>query len=378
MKKVLVMTIMLVSVVIVFGGIFLFKYHKNTLIKKKEQENRNKVFTVSAIKANSSTWESKLQVVGSSRTVKGVNITPELSGMITKIDFKPGSTVAKGDLLVQLDIAPELAKLQQLEAEKQIARITYYRDLRQYKIGGISKEKVDQDRANFKSTTALVEEEKAMIAKKTVRAPFSGRVGISLVNPGQYLNPGDAITTLETLKPIYIDFYVPQKMIPQLKVGKMVEIKIDAYPQDKFTGPITTINPLVDESVRNILVEATLRNERGKILPGIFSYVTIKAGKTHTYITLPQMAVTFNPYGSIVYILKPTDKKIEGKQVWEARQQFVTTGNVRGNQVSILKGVSLGDTVVTAGQLKIKNGSLVVINNSIQPPDNPDPYLPIE
>lgn len=378
MRKTSAMIIMLIGVGILFGGIFLWKWFVNTEIKKKQKENEVVIATVSATKATTSVWNSELKIVGSSRTVKGVNVTPELAGMITKIDFTPGAEVEEGKLLVQLDIAPDVAKLHQLEAQAMIAGITMRRNQKQFKVGGVSKETLDRDTANFLSTTAQVEEQKAVIAKKTVRAPFAGRLGVSMVNPGQFLNPGDNIVTLETLKPIYIDFYVPQQEVPRLKVGQTISISLDSYPSTNFSGPITTINPIVDKEVRNILVEATLTNDDEKILPGMFAYVTLETGNPKTYITLPQMAITFNPYGSIVYTLLPTTQKHQGQSVWKVHQEFVSTGDMRGNQVAVLKGVKEGDMVVTSGQLKIKDGSYVVINNTIQPSDNPNPNLPTE
>lgn len=378
MRKVTVMVAMLIGVGILFGAIFTYKWYVNTVVKKLEAENKNPIVTISSTTAATTQWRAEIKVIGSSRTVKGVNVTPELAGMITKLNFTPGSTVSKGKLLVQLDISTDVAKLHQLQADAKIADITYHRDLRQYKVGGVSKETVDQDEAQFKSTAAQVAEQQALIEKKTVRAPFSGRMGVRLVNLGQYLNPGDNIASLETLQPIYIDFYVPQEQIPRLKLGQNVEIKVDAYSKEKFEAPITTINPLVDSSVRNIYVEATLKNTQEKVLPGMYIYITLKTGQPKSYITLPQTAVTFNPYGSLVYILTKTNKKFKNKTVWKARQQFVTTGQMRGDQVSILKGVKANDVVVSSGQLKVKNGSYVVINNTLQPADSPDPKLQSE
>lgn len=378
MRKAVAMTLMLISIGLLFTGISLWKWFVHIQIKKAQQKNQTIAATVSSGVAKAQCWKSEIQVVGSARTVKGINVTTELAGMVTQIDFEPGTDVEKGKLLVQLDIAPETAKLHQLQAEAEIATITYHRDQKQYRVGGVSKETVDRDEANDKATAAEVAQQLAIIAEKTVRAPFSGRLGVSLVNPGQYIRPGDNIVTLETLKPIYIDFYVPQQEIPHLKVGSQVNVKIDAYAKKHFTGPVTTINPIVDQSVRNILVEATLPNEQEKILPGMFIYVTLPTGKPKKYITLPQMAITFNSYGSIVYVLKPTHHTQNNKAVWQVEQRFVTTGETRGNQISVLSGIKEGETVVTSGQLKIKNGSFVVINNAIQPPSNPDPNLPTE
>lgn len=378
MKKLRAMIIMLICVGILFGAIFAYKWYVAKVTKKIEAKNKNPIVTVSSAKATTSIWQPQIKVVGSSRTVKGVKVTTQLAGMVTKINFQPGTDATEGQLLAQLNIAPDIAKLHQLEAEAKIAAITYHRDLKQYKVGGVSKETVDKDDAQFKSTAAQVVEQKAIIEEKTIRAPFSGRLGVRMINLGEYLNPGSEVVELQTLHPIYIDFYVPQEKVPLLKLGKNIDIKVDAYSKEKFTAPITTINPIVDKSIRNILVEATLANDQEQVLPGMYVFVTTNVGEPKTYITLPQMAVTFNPYGSIIYTLTPTNEKFKGKQVYQVHQKFVTTGDKRGDQVSVLRGIKVGDMVVTSGQLKIKNGSFVVLNNSLQPSDNPNPYLPTE
>lgn len=371
MKK--AMFFMILAVVILFGAIFGFK--RFVAMKQKEfiANMGNQTVTISATAAQTATWDNQILVTGSTRTVKGVNVTTELSGMIREIDFQPGSDVKQGDLLVKLDIAPDIAKLHQLEAQAAFAKITLDRNKKQYSFGAVSKETLDSDVANFESTAAQVEEQKATIDKKIIRAPFSGRLGISQVNPGQFIDAGTAIVNLQTLDPIYVDFYLPQQDIPQIHVGQEIDMTVDRAPNITFTGKITTINPIVDTDVRNVEVEATLPNADKVLLPGMFTNVSITTGKPQSYITLPQLAITFNPYGALVYLLKQTNEKQNNQPVWEATQQFVTTGPSRGNQIAVLKGIKVGDMVVTSGQLKLKNGSRVTINNSVQPSDNPNP-----
>lgn len=369
------MTIMLIGLAILFGAVFALKMVINHIIHNKIHEITSAKPYVSAAKANTTLWQHEIKVVGSSRTTKGVYVTTELGGMIREVYVKPGSYVEKGTLLAQLDIDPDVAKLRELEAQATVAAITYHRNQKQYKIGGVSKETVDRNEADFKGSAALVAEQQGIIAKKTIRAPFSGRLGICLVYPGQFLNPGDKIVALETLKPIYIDFYLPQQEIPRIEIDQPVTVGLDTYPEHDFIGKITTINPIVDSNIRNVEVEATLENEDEKILPGMFVYVHIKTGKPTPYITLPQMAVSFNPYGAVVFKLTKTNEKSKGLTVWRAQQSFVETGESRGNQISILKGIKPGEVIVTSGQLKIKNGSLVVLNNSIQPPNDAHPKV---
>jgi membrane fusion protein (multidrug efflux system) len=293
--------------------------------------------------------------------------------MIRNIYFTPGAFVQKGTLLVQLDIEPDVAQLASLEAMAKFYEITYKRDKAQYAVGAVSKETLDSDKANMENGVAQVIEQRANIAKKIIRAPFTGKLGISMVNPGQYLNPGDQIVALQTLDPIYVDFYVPQESIGQLAVGQPINVSIDSFPNETFSGKITTMNPLIDTNSRNVEVEGTLPNPKNKLLPGMFTDVTVVTGSPKKYITLPQTAINFNSYGDIIYILKPTNEKYNDKAVWEANEVFVTTGNTRGDQITVLTGVSVGDIVVTSGQLKLKNKSKVIINNDVQPSNDPDP-----
>ncbi len=366
---------MLIGVAILFGVVFAIKVIEKKAQKKFAEEHKIQIFTVSAMQAVESPWQPRLTATGSLRTVEGVNVTTELAGMVRDVDMVPGAVVKKGTLLVQLNIDPEVAKLHSLEAEAAYAKITYDRDKRQYAIGAVSAETLAGDEANYKSTAAQVDEEKAIIAKKTICAPFGGRLGISLVYPGQYINPGDAVAVLQTVDPIYVDFYMPQEVLHDLRVGQNVNVTVDSFKDKTFAGKITTINPEVDSNTRNFVAEGTLPNQENLLMPGMFVNVMVTVGSSRDAITLPQTAVTYNPYGDFGYILQKTSQTKDGKPVWKATQQFITTGETRGYQISILKGVSVGDWIVTSGQLKLQNDSLVIIDNSVQPSDNPDPTV---
>lgn len=302
MKK--AMIIMLICVITFFGAVFAIKKFVTHEEKKFSMAFKNPIVTISAVTASTTQWNPILSAVGSTRTVKGVSVTTELAGMIDEIDFTPGSNVKKGDVLVKLDIAPDVAKLHELEAQAALAKITYERDKKQYSFGAVSKEQLDTDDANMKSTAASVEEQQATIDKKIIRAPFTGKLGISAVNPGEYINSGQAVVPLQTLDPIYVDFYLPEQDIEKATVGQTVQVTTDRLPGKTFSGKITTINPIADKDIRNVEVEATLDNPKEILLPGMFTQVAFNVGDNKTYITLPQMAVTFNPYGTLVYILK--------------------------------------------------------------------------
>jgi membrane fusion protein (multidrug efflux system) len=369
------MFIMLVAVGVLFGGIFLYKMFVNVMMQRFFKSAENPVITVSTTKAGYSTWTAKIQAVGSTRAILGVNVTAQVGGMIQTVTFTPGSIVNKDTVLVQQNADPNLGQLHSLQAQESLDKITYDRDVNQYKAKGISKQQLDSDLQNWKSVQGQVEQQKAIVQQLTITAPFTGRLGVSNVYPGQYLKPGDSVVTLQSLDPIYVDFYLPQQDLANLKVGHEVNINADAYPNDKFDGQITTINPVVDADTRNFVGEATIPNPDYKLLPGMFVNVTVIREVTNNYITLPITAVTYNPYGELVYVVKKQTGKNNKNQLF-VEQQFVTTGASRGDQVAILKGLNSGDEVVTSGQLKLKNGSLIAVNNKVAPDANPNPTLP--
>lgn len=373
------MMIMLLALGILFGLIILYKLFAYIVMQRFIAANQFPTVTVSTMKAESSEWQSKLTAVATVRATKGVNVTTELAGMIRTICFTPGSYVKKGELLVQLNIDPDTAQLEALKANTKLAKITYKRDKAQYAVHAVSKQTLDTDEQNLQSLQAQVREQIANIAKKTIRAPFDGKLGISVVNPGKYLNPGDMIVTLQTFDPIYVDFALPQQELAKIKTGIAVVVTNDAYPNQIFKGKITTINPIVDIDTRNVQVEATIGNPEHTLTPGMFSYITIPTGAPAHYLTLPQTAITFNPYGNLLYIVedKGKDEKT-GKPLLTVLQSFVVTGDTRGDQIQVLKGLEEGKTVVTSGQLKLKNGSRIAINNTVQPPNNPNPITPNE
>jgi membrane fusion protein (multidrug efflux system) len=250
----------------------------------------------------------------------------------------------------------------------------YERDKAQLAAEVISKAQVDTDAGDLKSKRAQVEQQKALVDKKSIRAPFAGKLGITTVNPGQYLNAGDKLVTLQTIDPIYVDFMIPQQQLPQVAVGQRVTLTADAYKGTTFEGKVNAINPKVDTSTRNVQIEATIANAKRQLLPGMFATVKLNSGEEQRYLTLPQTAITYNPYGDTVFIVKESGKKDDkGNPALAAQQVFVTTGPTRGDQVAIVKGIEPGTQVVTSGQVKLKNGSPIVINNAVLPADNPNP-----
>lgn len=367
---------MLIGVGILFGLVFGWKGIKAIMIKKYLSSMQQPAVVVSTMKVDSSSWQPKLKSVGSLRAQVGVNVTTELGGMVQTIHFTPGDEVKKGDLLVQLNASSELGQLHSLQAQVELAKITYNRDKAQFNVHAVSKQVVDADEWNLKNLQAQVEQQAATVEKKTIRAPFSGHLGINNINPGQYLNVGDTITTLQALDPVYADFYLPQQALAKLKIGQTVTVFTDTFPDQTFNGKITTIQPAVDAATRNVQVEATIPNPQFKLKPGMFAQVEVDSAKPENYLTIPQSAVSFNPYGDIVFIVKDSGKKDSKNQpILIAEQVFVTVGDSRGDQLAILKGLKAGDTIVTSGQLKLNNGSTITVNNKIQPSNEASPKI---
>ncbi|MFA5922041.1 MAG: efflux RND transporter periplasmic adaptor subunit [Methylococcaceae bacterium] len=367
------MIIMLIVVGIVLGGIFGFINFKGRMTKKFMTSQGEPLQTVSTITARFLEWLPKLEAVGSLQAVQGTNISAEVSGIVAKIHFKQGDNVKLGTPLLQLRADDDLAKLQSLKATAQLARITYQRDLEQFHAEAISKQTVDIDKANLDVAVANVAQQQALINKKLIRAPFSGRLGVRLVDVGQYLDAGTAIGTLQALDTVFVDFFLPQQALATLKISQKVTLKTDAYPTQQFTGDITVINPKIDINTRNVLVRATLENPEHKLLPGMYATVNVATGLAHRYITLPRTAITFNSFGSTVYRVEDGGKDEKGKPKLIAKQSFVTTGDSRGDQIAILKGINEGETIVTSGQIKLRNGSPVTVDNSILPSNDNAP-----
>jgi membrane fusion protein (multidrug efflux system) len=367
------MIIMLISVTALFILIFGFQFINHLFVRHAMQKNTAPIVTVSAMTVHYSWWQPKILTYGSMRAVNGVYVTTELAGLVRKVYFKPGSEVKEGDALVQLNADSDVAQLHALETQEKLAEIIYHRDSAQFAVKAISPAVLDTDEQNLKNLTAQVAQQAATVAKKTLVAPFSGRLGVASVNIGQYLNVGDQVVTLQALDPLYADFFIPQQNLVQLQVGSIVNIKTDTYPDKTFTGKVTTINPIVDVNTRNVQIEATIPNPQAELYPGMFVSAEVQTNPQKQYLTLPQTAISFNPYGEIAYIVQQKGKDKTGKAQLSVLQTFVTTGDKRGDQIAILDGLKEGEMVVTSGQLKLKNGSLVVINNSVVPNNNSAP-----
>jgi len=366
-----------VAVAVVFGGIFGFQVFKGMMIKKFITAASNPPQTISAAKAGLSEWQPRIEAIGSLRAVKGADLSLEVSGVVESISFNSGDDVEEGEQLLKLRTADDIARLESLQAMATLSEITSERDQKQFKMQAVSQATLDTDAANLKNARAQVVQQQAIIDKKVLRAPFAGHLGIRAVDLGQYLGPGTVIVTLQALDPIFVDFFLPQQAVDQVRLDQAITVRVDAFNGETFAGKISAINPKVETGSRNVQVRAALNNADHKLLPGMYATVEIATGSPQNYITLPQTAITYNPYGDTVYVVDSKGTDAEGKPQLTARQTFITLGPTRGDQVAVLKGVEDGDSVVIAGQIKLHNGSVVLIDNSVTPTADAAP-VPID
>ncbi|MRR15100.1 MAG: efflux RND transporter periplasmic adaptor subunit [Deltaproteobacteria bacterium] len=371
------MVIMLLAVGIIFGGIFGFKAFQTMMIKKFMANQKMPPVTVTAMQAGFEEWQPQIRVAGSLRAVQGVDVTCEAAGLVRAVNFQPGQQVRAGEILVELNADSDMAQLRSFEAAVALAEIVYERDVKQFAARAISKAVLDADEADLKIKKAALDQQKALLEKKLIRAPFAGRLGISTVNLGQYLEPGNKVVTLQALDRLYGDFYIPQQDIGRIKKGQVVIATNDTYPGRTFRGKISAINPKVEPESRNIQVESLISNSGHDLLPGMFVSIDVQTGASEKRLTLPQTAVSFNPYGEMVFIVQRGPRDASGREALTVKQSLVTVGPARGDQVSIVSGVKEGDIVVTSGHFKLKPGSAVVIDNKVVPKNDAAP-MPVD
>ena len=353
---------------------------------------------VSTAKAAYQDWQPQLRAVGSVRAARGADLALDLAGLVTKVNVQSGDEVKEGQPLLQLRDSEDVAQLHQLEAAAALAEVTFGRAKQQLAVQAISKADYDQAAADLKGKQAAVAQQQVNVQRKQLRAPFAGRAGIVTITPGTYLNSGTTVVTLQQIDPVFVDFHLPQKNLADLKVGQKVMLKLDAFPDKTFEGELSAINPKVDSDTRNVMIEAKVANPDKLLTPGMFAEVAIDVGTKARYLTLPQTAVVYNPYGETVYVVKKK-ADLDKEQAAEAKkngskaaatpapqagppippdalvvsQAFVTTNGARGDQISITKGLDEGVEVVTSGQIKLKNGAPVTIDNSVLPADSASP-----
>jgi membrane fusion protein (multidrug efflux system) len=414
------MLLMLILVAVVFGAIFGYKWFGNKMMNEYMDSMPMPPAAVTAATARSETWTDSLDAVGTLVAVNGTDVTTEAAGVVSAIRFESGQSVNKGDVLLQLDASTELASLRALDASLRLA--TTQRDRFRELYEGrrlVARADLDQRESEVEQLQAQAQQQRAVVARKTIRAPFTGQLGIRKVNLGQYLNPGDPIVSLQALDPIHLNFSLPEQRLGQVEVGQEVTITVDSQAGTAYAGTVSAIEPQVEANTRSFTVQATLANPDGSLRPGTFARVSAAVGVAAEVVVIPQTAISFNPYGNSVYVIvgdqaatpgaaagsggagsqagPPVEVRAEGEGDGEAdaaaqgdaaiapadstgaaptltvTQRFVQTGATRGDLVAVSDGLVPGERVATSGLLKLRNGAPVVINDTVEPSADEQP-----
>ena len=323
--------------------------------------------TVTTAVVGAESWEALIASVGSLEAVQGVMLTAELSGKVVRISFEPGTKVKAGDLLLQQDVSSEEAQLRAAEAQLALAKLDLERSSKLLATKAVAKAKYDSDKAQYEQAAAQIDVIRATIRKKTIRAPFSGRLGIRLVNLGQILNEGQPIVSLQTIDPIFVNFALPQQQLAQIKPGLKVRVTTDALPGRMIEGEITAVNPEVDVATRNIRVQATVANSQERLRPGMFVNVAVVLPSREEVLTIPATAVLYAPYGDTVFVVHEKAGESGTPPAKVLQQKIVQLGEKRGDFVAIVSGLEKGDTVVSTGVFKLRNDQTVLVDNSLAP-----------
>ena len=366
------MLLMLAVVVVAIGGLGFVKFKQIQVAAQSFAKFQPPPTAVTTIVARQENWPATLNAIGTVVAVQGVTVSADLPGIVDRIAFDSGKSVHEGDVLVELDTKQERAQLAAAQAQSDLARINFQRLQGLVKDGVIPQADYDRAESEQRATEAKVKEIQATIARKTIRAPFSGTLGIRQVNLGQYLSAGNAVVPLQSLHPIYVNFGVPQEEARQVAVGRTVRVTADDLPGRNFEGRVTAIDSVLDERTRNVQVQATVANGDGKLRPGMFVKAQLALGAARPTVTLPASAISYAPYGDSVFVV--TDMHDQSGHAYRGvRQQFVKVEGSRGDQVAVVSGVKAGDEVVSSGVFKLRNSAAVQVNNKVQPENNPAP-----
>ena len=366
------MLFMLGVVVLLLGSLGFVKFRQIQTAIAQGKSFQPPPTAVTTIVAEKETWPGTLDVIGTVAAIQGVTVSADLPGTVAKIHFESGQWVHEGDILVELDTRQERAQLAEMEAQHDLARINYGRTQKLVQEGVIARTEYDNVTAQQKVTEGQVGEIKAAIDRKTIRAPFSGVLGIRQANLGQYLAAGQAIVSLQSLNPIYVNFGVPQQTTAQLGIGRTLHITSNDFPGLQFSGRVTALDSVVNEATRNLEVQTTLSNPESKLRPGMFVQVALGLGTNTPVVAVPASAINYAPYGDSVFIVADL-KDSKGNTYKGVRQQIVKVGGSRGDQVGVVSGINPGDEVVTSGVFKLRNGAPVQINNKVRPDNNAHP-----
>ncbi len=366
------MILMLVLMTILIAGLGFVKVRQFQAMAGEFAAMQPPPDAVTTITAAEEQWPSTLNAIGTVAAVQGVTVSADLPGIVNRIAFDSGRAVQKGDVLVQLDTRQEQAQLAGAESELELARLNFERMQDLVRQDAVSRAEYDAAAAAHTQAQAKLREIRATIERKTIRAPFSGVLGIRQVNLGQYLAGGDAVVPLQSVNPVYVNFGVPQQDASRMRIGRTVHVKSDEAGEQEFAGRISALDSVVDQATRNVQVQATLANPGGRLKPGMFVRTQVVVGAARPVIAVPASAINYAPYGDSVFVV--ADMKNENGQAYRGvRQQVVKVGGARGDQVAVLSGISAGDEIVTSGVFKLRNGAAVQVNNTVQPGNSPAP-----
>ncbi len=393
------MLIMLIAVGVVFGAVFGMKWFGRKMMNEHLAKAPIPPVTISAAPAETMAWDNRLEAIGSFVPVNGTDVTTESGGIVQAIHFESGARVVQGAPLITLDSANEAADLKRLQAQSDLAELNRDRREKLFKLEAISKADYDAAISEATAAKAAVEAQRARLAQKNIRAPFAGMLGIRQVNLGQYLAPGSAIVTLQSLNPINFDFSLPEQQVAVVEPGLKITVQVDAFPNDNFTGEVVAVEPKIDEGTRSFKVRAQLPNADLTLRPGQFGKVRLSLPGERTLLVIPRTAVSYNSYGTSVFVVQtkaavpPAEGAAQkGEQAdsggaqaapgappstdLEVIQRFVKTGDARGDFVAVVEGLKEGEQVATSGLLKLRNQQPVIINNAVTPRAELEPTTP--
>ncbi len=358
------LVIMVLALSLVFGGIFGFELFKKAKIAEYLDNFTPAPVVVSAAEADQQAWTPHITSIGTLISIQGVELASEQSGIISKIHFTSGQQVKQGDLLLQLDDRVEQANLRSFKAEARLTRLTFERDSSLIAKKNISQTRIDKSKSTRDQAVAQVQKTEAIIQQKRIRAPFSGKLGIRKVEMGQFLPYGSPIATLQASQKLYVDFNLPEQDIPKLKIGQTVEFSVEAYPDRKFIGELKALDSRVDPNTRNILVRSVVDNDKGLLTPGMFADIRVLISDPEPVTTVPQTAITYSLYGETVFLIEKTNNK-DGNPQLSVKRHPVSTGRIQQDRVEVLHGLTPGDRIVTAGQLKLDTGTVISVEEAL-------------
>lgn len=362
------MVILLIIAAVVFGGLIGTKVFMNQMVNEFLDNMPVPPAVVSAAQAKPDRWIREVTSVGTVSAIQGAELTTEVSGIVEKIHFENGSNVKAGDVIISLDAATDRAEVKTLKAAERLAELERDRVKQLWKSKSVSKAEYDQRQSELEQAQARVAAGIARMEQKQLRAPHAGVLGIRRVNIGQYVNAGDPMISLQSLDAVFVDFTLPEQRYQDVHVGMPLTAQMDALGDALHHGKITAIEPVIETDTRNFKVQATFANPQQSLRPGMFARLSLNVGDQRDVVTVPRSAISFKPYGNSVFVLTQTEDKDEnGKPLLDVKQRFVTTGEMRGDLISIEEGLLVGETVATSGLLKLRSGGKAIINNAVEP-----------